>query len=457
MSDNHAKLRISHPKDIGSFGQTFSNFLELLALLAPSREVLATISHVTHTTEITNGRLIAVVTITIPHGAEKDFCEAVMDPGSDPAVNAVSEQGLLGFSAVEGDRLYTPWNMSIFQTCYMFGADRMIKFQLQGLKWFSKRELPMWLQLATFAAGTCIQLSFMSTIASVRGNRDAARLIALRQAQTKGRIEWVGGATETGTRLLQAIAKENEKILSEDDQKRLTANAIGDLSRDTADVCELMQGMTHGRTEASQVDEEWDRELPKIFQGLYKLTIRTYTAFSLTEELLNHYLRISLTQGAAAVSSLVNTAACSLQLYLLLEARRAIPTMATALMPAVQSAAAGAVFGLGATIYHGIQAAKAHKRKERCRQLACLIQQIWEAAAETNMFVRWVKTSGTTVVFVQDSGREWEKFLAALKGPGEVREQWKQPRFVIHWVDQRRTALKKLSTEVAAEWEAVCS
>lgn len=79
-------------------------------------------------------------------------------------------------------------------------------------------------------------------------------------------------------------------------------------------------------------------DLPAVFQTLYNLTFRAYPAFSLAEELMQHYQRIAVVQGAAAVSSAVSTAACSVQLYLLLEVRRAIPALAPSLMPGVLSA-----------------------------------------------------------------------------------------------------------------------
>lgn len=205
-------------------------------------------------------------------------------------------------------------------------------------------------------------------------------------------------------------------------------------------------------------EEQWDRDLPKVFQELYNITLRAYTAFSLSEELINHYFRVAVVHGAAAASAAVSTAASGIQLALILEARRALPHLAKALMPSALSAAGGVVFGLGSAIYHGVQAAKAHKKKVRCEQLAHLVQQIWEASAEANTFIRWVKTtSGTNVVFVHDSGREWETFLVSLRGPGQVQQEWKQPQFVIRWLNQRRLDLEGLSSDLETEWRGIWS
>ncbi|KAM7217486.1 hypothetical protein V8F06_007117 [Rhypophila decipiens] len=449
-----AKLRISNPKNVTAFDSSFTTFLQLLAQFKNSSSTLPEVRYATHSVETVNGRTVTTVSITIPDGADTEFCRAVMEPESDPLVNSVSEHGLLGFSSIDGDSLHTPWNMAVFETCYVEGADRMNKFQLQGLKWFSKRELPMWLQLASFAAGTCIQVSFLSTMVSA-GRMGSAGLIAVRQAQKDKRMSWAGSATEAGTQLIRLIAKENETVLSEDDYKKQTAAAIHFLREDMATVCQYMRNMT---TNTAADPHNWDKDLPAMFQTLWSITLRTYTAFSLSEELIMHYSRVALIQGSAAISSGISTAACSVQLWLLLQARQAMPTLAPSLMPGILGAVGGVVFGLGSTIYHGVQAHKAHKKKVRCHKLAQLIQQIWVASAEANTLIRWVKTTGqgsSTLVFVHDSGREWEKFLVSLRGAGQVQEEWKKPEFVTRWLNQRRLDLEGLSGEVETQWEVI--
>ena len=195
-----------------------------------------------------------------------------------------------------------------------------------------------------------------------------------------------------------------------------------------------------------------------LFLDLYAFTEEAYETFSATEEGMRIYMLEMWFSGAKSAISVGFLGNFCWQAYW----RQSAWSMCG--IPA-------SLLWLASSVRTGY---KAQKKEDQCKQrwsltaaldtkdadtvaVAHLIWQTWNAADETNRFLKWIHTANNEVAFVGQSGRiEWEAYLME-KADGEVQEDWKSAVKLQTYMKERLDELKAVEEEMRSTSKIIFS